>query len=449
MASKPLLAVIAIAGLGLSGCDIFDDDDDPVVIEPAAIRVLHASPDAPAVNVLIDGTERVSGAQFKTGTGNITVAPGTYSVQVDGLTPGGVTTVIGPVDVVVAADTVTTVIASDTVANITPLLVTTPIGAPAAGNLRATVVHGAPAAPAVDVFVTAPGADLAASAPLGSFSFGQTLGPVEVPAGDYQIRVTLAGDPATVVFDSGTLALGAGADLLLTAVNNTTTGAAPITLSLLDGVGSSEVLDAAAPAALRVIHNSPDAPAVDVVVNDDFANPLVPGLEFPSATGFVEVAPATYNVKVTPAGTPGTIVIDTDLTLEAGVEYSVYATGLLAEIEAQVLVDERRPVATEAQLRILHGSPSAGAVDIFATAPGVDITTVTPNFSNVAFRAETGYVQLAPGTYTVTVTPTGTTTAAIGPIDITLDAGGIYTAVARDAAGGGTPLSLILLDDFD
>jgi hypothetical protein len=25
---------------------------------------------------------------------------------------------------------------------------------------------------------------------------------------------------------------------------------------------------------------------------------------------------------------------------------------------------------------------------------------------------------------------------------------GIYTAVARDAAGGGTPLGLILLDDF-
>ncbi|MEL6367939.1 MAG: DUF4397 domain-containing protein, partial [Pseudomonadota bacterium] len=174
-----------------------------------------------------------------------------------------------------------------------------------------------------------------------------------------------------------------------------------------------------------------------------------PGLAFPDFTDFVSVAPGTYNVKVTPAGDAGTIVIDTDLNLTVGSESSVYATDLLASIAPQVLADDRRSVATQAQVRILHGSPAAGAVDIFVTAPGTDITTVTPNFADVEFGDETGYVQLAAGTYTVTVTPTGTTTAAIGPIDITIDAGGIYTAVARDAAGGGAPLGLILLDDFN
>jgi hypothetical protein len=39
-------------------------------------------------------------------------------------------------------------------------------------------------------------------------------------------------------------------------------------------------------------------------------------------------------------------------------------------------------------------------------------------------------------------------TPAIGPLPVTLKDSGIYTAVARDAAGNGTPLGLILLDDF-
>ncbi|MEL7025429.1 MAG: DUF4397 domain-containing protein [Pseudomonadota bacterium] len=449
MLRNKLMAMIAVSTLALTGCDIFEDDDDTTIVEPAVLRVLHASPDAPAVDVLIDGAVQVAGANFKDGTGNLVVAPGTYNVQVDGLTPGGNTTVIGPVDLELASGIEYTVIASGEVASIAPLIIELPNESPAVGNLRATVVHGAPNAPAVDVYVTAPGADLAASAALGSFSFGESLGPVEVAGGDYQIRVTLAGDAAAVVYDSGTLTLPGGLDLLLTAVQNTTTGESPISLSVLDGTGSSEILDTNTPASLRVIHNSPDAPAVDIIVNDDFDNPLVPGLAFPNFTGFVDVPPATYNVKVTPAGDAGTIVIDADLDLAAGTEYSVYATGLLAEIAPQVLVDERRAVATQAQLRVLHGSPSAGPVDIFATAPGTDITTVSPNFSNVPFRAETGYVQLPAGTYTVTVAPTGTTTAAIGPIDITLEAGGVYTAVARDATGSGTPLGLILLDDFN
>jgi hypothetical protein len=57
-------------------------------------------------------------------------------------------------------------------------------------------------------------------------------------------------------------------------------------------------------------------------------------------------------------------------------------------------------------------------------------------------------VNLAAGTYEVSVTPTASKTAAIGPVSITLENGGVYTVAARDAAGGGTPLSVIPLDDL-
>ena len=212
MLRKFFAPVLALGLLAVAGCDVFDDDDDNVILESATIRVLHASPDAPDVNVLIDGDTFVAGAPFKAGTGFSVVRPGNYSVQVDGITPGGTATVISA-DVTLEADTETTVIAVGGVANIAPLLITNERSAVAGGNFRATGVHAAPNAPAVDGYVTAPDADLAASAPLGSFSFQGSLGPVDVAAGDYQIRVTVAGDASAVVFDSGTVTIPDGANL--------------------------------------------------------------------------------------------------------------------------------------------------------------------------------------------------------------------------------------------
>lgn len=454
---KRLLALItAAATLGLAGCDLFDGDDAP----PAAaqLQVLHASALAPNVNVLIDGDIVVADATYKDATGFGLIAPGTYSVQVDAITPAGDDTVFGPADLTFESGNRYSVVALDAypvdanfqlIPNASDfLIVSNEITPVAAASARIEIVHAAPEAPAVDVYATAPGADLAASAPIGSFIFGETLGPAEVPADTYQIRVTLANDPSTVVYDAGEVTLAEGADLLIAAVQNTTTGAAPISLLALDGNGATELLDVDTPAELRVVHNSPDAPAVDVIVNDNSAQPLVEDLFFPDFTGYVAVPGDDYNVKVTPANVPGTVVIDADLTLDAGTRYSVLAVDTLANIMPQVLVDDARRVITEANVRIVHGSPSAGNVDIFVTAPGTDITTVDPAFSDVAFMAETGFVPLAPGDYDVTVTPTGTTTAAIGPLTVSLGEAGIYTAIARDPLPGQTDLGLILLDDF-
>ncbi|MEO1576065.1 MAG: DUF4397 domain-containing protein, partial [Pseudomonadota bacterium] len=371
-----LLPLALIATAGLTGCDVFDDDDDPVitpqpvpVVGEFKLQVLHASPDAPAVNVLVNGAETLAGVDFKVGSGALTLDEGDYDIQVDGITPGGPVTVIGPATLSFTADTLYSVIAIGDVAGIAPLIIEQPDTAVPAGSARARVVHGAPDAPEVDVYVTAPGADLTMETPLGTFEFGGDLGPAEVPAGDYQIRVTAAGDASAVVYDSGTVALTDGANLTIVAVENTGTGTAPISLVLLDGTASAELLDAATPADLRVVHVSADAPDVDVVVNDDFANPLVPDLPFPESSGFVSVPPDTYNVKVTPFDNMGVIVIDADVTLEANTIYSVLAVGDLANIAPLILTEDPRPVATAAKVRIVHGSPTAGPVDIFNEDP--------------------------------------------------------------------------------
>jgi len=437
--------------LVLAACSSDNDNPQPTLpIEPPAatlkVQVLHGSPDAPAVNVLVDGAEALSGVDYKVGSEQLTLDEGTYSVQVDGILPGGNATVIGPVDLDLAADTIYTIVAVNNVAAIEPVIISQPDIAVAAGSARLFVLHGAADAPQVDVFVTAPGADLTASAPVGTFAFKETIGPAEVAAGDYQVRVTAAGDPSAVVFDSGTVTLSDGDDLTVTAVPNISGGSAAISLVALNGVGSLEILDVDTPTSLQVIHASPDAPAVDVVVDGGV---LVPSLAFPTATGFVETPAGTYTVAVTVAGNPGAVAIGpVDLDLAAGARYSVLAVGELAAIEPLILTDDPRRVATNAKVRIVHASPSAMDVDIYVTAVGADINAETPTLENIAFKDNTGYLALPAGDYDVTVTPTGTKTAAIGPATISVSDGGIYTAIARDPLPGAAELGLIVSDDF-
>jgi hypothetical protein len=461
------LLLLATAAVLLPACGVFDDDDNDAPAAPAdgtaLLEVVHASSNAPNVNLILNGTPLRAGTDvpFKAALA-ARVTPDENSLEVEAIIPGGNSVVIGPADLPTPDDTRVTVFAANLVADIEPIVLSAPEAELGAGEARVRVLHAAPTvtpvAAMVDIYVTAPDADLAAEAPLTTLMFGEASAEpgAVVPAGDYRIRVTPAGDD-TVVFDSGTVAVAEGADLIVAAVDSTVPGDAPISLLVLDGTGALEILDSETPSTVRVVHASPDAPNVDVLV-DDATPPAIVDLAFGDATDRIPLPPAEYNFKVVPTGEAAPVVIDEDLGLVAGVEYSVFAAGLLADlgsmeddalpIGALVLTDDDRSVGTEAKLRVVHTSPAAGNVDIYLVEQGADIADIDPTLADVPFLANSGYLSVPPGPYDVIVTGAGSKMPAIGPAPVTLDAGGVYTAAARDADGGGAPLSLILLDDF-
>lgn len=411
--------------------------------ENAMVRVFHASADAPRVNIWVNGEVAAEMVDYQESTGYLTVPEDTYEIAVEGIIPGGNAVVIGPVDLEFMGSTDYDIIAVNSVAEIEPLVLTDTGSLSDDALVRVRVAHLAYAAPEVKVFVTAPDAELAGIEPLGSFAFKDTLGPVEVAAGDYRIRVTLMDD--TLVYDSGTVSLAAGKDLLIGAVPNVGTGDSPIELAVLDGGEVAILSDASAGADLRVVHASADAPAVDVTANDG-DTPAITNLAFPDATNYLNLPAATYNFKVTPNAATEPVVIDADVALANGAAYTLLAVGELAEIEPLVLTDDNRSVATEARVRLVHGSTLAGNVDIYVLAAGTAIGDNEPAFADVPFMADTGYVSLAAGAYDVIITPAGDPVTEAIKVTLDLEAGGVYTAVARDGAGLVGPLGVIGLD---
>lgn len=179
------------------------------------------------------------------------------------------------------------------------------------GDSCVNVIHASPDAPAVDVYVNGEKA-------LADLAFGQTSGWVALPAGEHQVQVTAAGAaPDTAVIDAE-LALEEGAAYEIAATGLL----AEITPQVFQ-VNLSELGDA--DARIRVIHASPDAPAVDVAAKG--GDVLIENLAFPAASDYLDVPAASYDLEVRPTGTTDVALDLPGVALEAGTVYSVYAIG--------------------------------------------------------------------------------------------------------------------------
>ena len=209
------LPVLAMLGLG-TGCD--DDTTPAAPIQEARVRVLHASPDAPSVDVLVDGQVVLTNVPFKAASPYLTVPAGARNLRVRAT--GNPSLVVIDVTPTLAASTDYTVIARNLVASIEPWLLTDDNAAPAAAQIKLRLVHSAPSAPAVDIYVTAPGADLSASTPtLTNVPYAAASSYLAVPAGTYRVRICPANTP-TVAIDSGALNFAAGQIRTAVAVDN-------------------------------------------------------------------------------------------------------------------------------------------------------------------------------------------------------------------------------------
>ncbi|MBF9253433.1 DUF4397 domain-containing protein [Pontibacter sp. 172403-2] len=80
-------------------------------------------------------------------------------------------------------------------------------------------------------------------------------------------------------------------------------------------------------AGLRIIHLSPDAPAIDISTTGTTGTTLATNLGFKGHTEFLELAAGKYSLQAKEAGTGNVLLTAADLQLEEGKTYSLLVRG--------------------------------------------------------------------------------------------------------------------------
>jgi hypothetical protein len=401
-------------------------ETDGEMSEVAMVRIAHMSPDAPNVDVYVDGSAVLEDVPFGTTSGYLEVGAGEHDVEITAA--GQPDTVVFDDTITVAADTAYTVAAAGEISEgadeaFAPLILEDDTSDPGSDTARLRLVHVSPDAPAVDV--TAGG-----NALFDGVAYTES-GTVEVPAGDYTVEVrgdtesndgdvvaefdvSLAGGQAYTAFAAGYLS------------PDDEPADTPFDLLFAEPMGSDDMSE---PAMVRVAHMSPDAPNVDVYVDDSAVLEDVP---FGAQSDYLEVGGGEHQVKITAAGDESVVVYDEPVTVEAGTPYTVVAAGEISEGADQafsplVLEDDNStPADGNARLRAVHVSPDAPNVDI--TASDGDVVL----FDDVPYGAA-GTTEVGPGTYEVEIRPD--TSGNDGDVvaefpETSLEGGQIYTAYA-------------------
>jgi hypothetical protein len=184
--------------------------------------------------------------------------------------------------------------------------------ASAADTTMVRVLHASPDAPAVDIWVDG-------ELTLENVPFKTLSNYLKLPAGEHQIVVVATGTTEPAVID---------ASPTFEAGKKYTVAATGFVADIAPAVFVDNGKAVAGSAKLRVVHLSPDAPAVDVAVKgQDPADAPVQDLAFPDATGYLKLAPGSYDFEVRVADTD-TVALPLDgVQLESGKNYSVFAVG--------------------------------------------------------------------------------------------------------------------------
>jgi len=206
----PLVLATAV----LAGTTACDDDEGTGPVQPGSVRAIHAIGNGPAVDLLVDGTPL-------TGYGNVAFkASGAYQTVAAGVRDfivrqnGTTTAILTANDQQIASSARYTVVAlgrAGATGALAPAFRLIPdAAAPAANQATLRLLHASPAAGNVDVYITAPGADLATEqADFGNVAFNANPVVASLAAGTYRIRLTTAGTK-TVKVDRNDVTVAAG-----------------------------------------------------------------------------------------------------------------------------------------------------------------------------------------------------------------------------------------------
>lgn len=172
-------------------------------------------------------------------------------------------------------------------------------------------------------------------------------------------------------------------------------------------------------AKVQVINASPDAPAVNVLIDGVKQNPT--GLKFPEYTSYINVDPGKHNLQIIE---PGLLSpkIDLNMTLDKDNSYSVFTIKEYSQIEPLILLDVfAKKTPGKLGVRFVNVAPDSPPLDV-AIKGG-------PNFPGISFKSATPFNLIDAGVYIIEVNISGSTPIVASLQGVNLEEGKNYTVI--------------------
>ena len=425
------------AALALSGCGDGMTGEPMPAGPTATVRVLHLSPDAPAVDAYVNRElKAVTGISFPSGTAVLKVPVGTASLQVTASGKPASQAVVELPALELAEGKDYTVYAFGKLAGLQLNALENDRTSLATNNVRVRVVHAADGVGTVNVFqLPATGSPVPIAENL---RYGTAAAAVDLPPEAFTVGLDADGD-RTPDLSFAVPALPKGTVVNVFAVLDAS--GAPFLFAQLQGATTARIDPELA--QLRVLHLSPNAPSVDAFV--DGARPMGwQQLSFTQATPYAPVGAGTHRLDVG-ASASAPVLTAPGLQLAGGRKYTAVAIGNASSLTALFFDDGASELAAgNIRLRAIHAAPSVGTVDLFTLGSN---GAPAPLLADVPYGQVSSPLDVPAGAYTVGVDTTNDgnpelwfelpalAAGAVANVYVTQDSTGAVFALAQLAEG--------------
>ena len=384
---RKLLFVIPLAiALAIAGCKVSTINYFPP--HPAQVRVLNLMPDAPSVDVTINGAVAFTNVAFEQSTGYQNYDNQTTTISVN-LT--GSTATLAAFTYPLAGEQPYTVLLFGSTLSPQITMVAEVASAPTNGNIQLSVFNAAQNNATVDIYVTAPGADISGLNPnYFGVTFGGSTFNLAFPPGTYQVQMTQNGTKS-VIYDSGGSALTPNVALSL--IPYMRGSGTLVNAAVLQSRGPIGLLPSIF-ARIKAVNAAPNAGPVNQLIS---TFPVNFNVNFASASAYTVIPQGATTVNFEASATPGATIASTPATIGPATDVSTFIAGLPGSQQAYVLNDVNLPLSTGAdRLRFVNASWNSNPVNVAVNG--------TQLASNIAFPNASAYVQTAAATVTITFT---------------------------------------------
>ncbi|SMO50968.1 DUF4397 domain-containing protein [Melghirimyces algeriensis] len=188
---------------------------------------------------------------------------------------------------------------------------------------------------------------------------------------------------------------------------------------------------------IRVIHASPDAPAVDVVAN---GQTIGQNLAFGQVSETLSLPAGSYQIGVYPRGQRGQPLYSEEVTLQPGRKYTIAAINRLDDLNLQVIEDEPRVREGMSKIRLVHLSVDAPPLDL--ATDGGDVLLFNLTYPNVS-----EYYVSPPAIQDLELRAAGSERVLLEIPNVSLRPDSAYSIYVLGLSEGEPPLQAVVLQD--